>query len=519
MAFEPTEGAKATFDKLKTDRDNYAQRAETNASYTIPLLFPKESDDASTTYDVPYQSIGARGVNNITSKILMALLPPNQAFFRLGFDPETQEKINQAADTAVKEDIELGLSKMEQVMMRYIESSSMRPTISEAIKQLIVCGNALLFLPPAEGGIKMYKLRDYVVQRDGIGKVIQIVARDVMARGTIPEEYVKNLESPEGNPDEKVEVYTHLYRKDETNWESYQELGGEILSGTEQSYPIENSPWIPLRFTKMDGESYGRSFVDDYLGDLVSLEKLSKSIVEMSAVASKVLFLVSPGCQTNIRALNKAENGAFVQGRQEDIFPMQLNKYNDLQVAQSTCDKIESRLSYAFLLNSAVQRGGERVTAEEIRYVAGELEDTLGGVYSLLTQELQLPLIRRIFSQLQSSGVLPEIPEGEIEPTITTGLEALGRGHDLSRLSTFLEMIVPFGEEAFSRINFQTLITRVASSVGIDTTGLVKSDKEIAQEQQAAQQAMLEQAGGEAAVQQAVAGGAAGGAAQPAMPM
>lgn len=50
------------------------------------------------------------------------------------------------------------------------------------------------------------------------------------------------------------------------------------------------------------------------------------------------------------------------------------------------------------LLNSAVQRNGERVTAEEIRYVAGELEDTLGGVYSLLSQELQLSLIRRVFT-------------------------------------------------------------------------------------------------------------------------
>lgn len=255
----------------------------------------------------------------------------------------------------------------------------------------------------------------------------------------------------------------------------------------------------------MDGESYGRAFVDDYLGDLVSLEKLSKSIVEMSAVASKVLFLVSPGCQTNLKALNSAANGAFVQGRQEDIFPMQLNKYNDLQVAQGTCDKIESRLSYAFLLNSAVQRGGERVTAEEIRYVAGELEDTLGGVYSLLTQELQLPLIRRLFNQLQSQGILPEMKEGMVEPTITTGLEALGRGHDLNRLSTFLEMIVPFGEIAFQRINFQTLITRVASSVGIDTSGLVKTDEELANEQQAAQQQQLEQIGGEAAVEQAVA--------------
>ena len=316
---------------------------------------------------------------------------------------------------------------------------------------------------------------------------------------------LRTLSPPKAPPDEKVEVYTHVYREDDTNWKSYQELGGEILNGTEQTYPLKLTPWIPLRFTKMDGESYGRAFVDDYLGDLVSLEKLSKSIVEMSAVASKVLFLVSPGCQTNLKALNNAANGAFVQGRQEDIFPMQLNKYNDLQVAQSTCDKIESRLSYAFLLNSAVQRGGERVTAEEIRYVAGELEDTLGGVYSLLTQELQLPLIRRLFNQLQSQGILPEMKEGMVEPTITTGLEALGRGHDLNRLSTFLEMIVPFGEIAFQRINFQTLITRVASSVGIDTAGLVKTDEDLANEQQAAQQQQLEQIGGEAAVEQAVA--------------
>ena len=504
MAFEPKEGAKATFDKLKTERDNYTQRAETNATYTIPALFPKESDDGSTTFDVPYQSIGARGVNNITSKILMAMLPPNQAFFRLGFDPDTQEKINNAGDNTLKEDLEHGLSQMEQVITRYIESSGMRPTISESIKQLIICGNALLFLPPKEGGIKMYKLRDFVVQRDSIGNVLQLVARDVLSRGTIPQEFIKNLESAEGEPDEKVEVYTHVYRS-ETTWESFQELGGEVISGTEQSYPLENSPWIPLRFTKMDGESYGRAFVDDYLGDLASLEKLTKAIVEMSAVAAKVLFLVSPGSQTNVKALNKADNGAFVLGRQEDIFPMQLNKYNDLQVAQGTSDKLESRLSYAFLLNSAVQRGGERVTAEEIRYVAGELEDTLGGVYSLLTQELQLPLIRRIFGQLQSQGVLPEIKEGVIEPTITTGLEALGRGHDLTRLTTFLEMIAPFGEVAFSRINFQTLITRVASSVGIDTAGLVKTDEELAAEQQAAQQAQMEQVGGEAAVQQAVA--------------
>lgn len=65
-----------------------------------------------------------------------------------------------------------------------------------------------------------------------------------------------------------------------------------------------------------------------------------------------------------------------------------------------TADAIESRLSYAFMLNSAVQRSGERVTAEEIRYVANELEDTLGGIYSILSQELQLPLANTLLNIL-----------------------------------------------------------------------------------------------------------------------
>ncbi|WP_416142558.1 portal protein, partial [Escherichia coli] len=85
---------------------------------------------------------------------------------------------------------------------------------------------------------------------------------------------------------------------------------------------------------------------------------------------------------------------------------------------------MEARLSYAFMLNSAVQRTGVRVTAEEIRYVASELEDTLGGVYSILSQELQLPLVRVLLKQLQATQQIPELPKEAVEPTISTGLEA-----------------------------------------------------------------------------------------------
>ena len=58
------------------------------------------------------------------------------------------------------------------------------------------------------------------------------------------------------------------------------------------------------------------------------------------------------------------------------------------------------RLGAAFLLNTAVTRDAERVTAQEIRMQAQELESSLGGVYSRLANELQLPLAKRLLQEI-----------------------------------------------------------------------------------------------------------------------
>lgn len=431
----------------------------------------------------------------------------------MSLDAQSQQTLNQSSDNQLKDTIEYGLSLMETQMVKHMEAMSLRPTLFEAIKQLIVAGNALLFLPPLEGGVKCYGLRDYVVQRDGVGDVIQLVARDTLAKGTVPQNIRSLLGQTGGdnqNLNQKVTIYTHVYlvrgdTPEASTWESYQELNNEVISGSEQTYPYNKSPWIPIRFTKKDGESYGRSFVEDYLGDLISLENLSQAIVNMAMISAKVLYLVSPSSQTNIRALSKAANGAFVRGRQEDIVPMQLNKQMDMQTVFTTAQQIESRLSYAFLLNSAVQRNGERVTAEEIRYVANQLEDTLGGVYSLLSQELQLPLVECVYNQMQSTGELPVINEqlAKIEPTIITGVDALGRGHDLANLSQALQILSNF-PEVMQTINTGNLATRVFTAAHIDITGLVKTPEEIAAEQQAAMQQYAQQQGVDAEAQMAV---------------
>ena len=251
-----------------------------------------------------------------------------------------------------------------------------------------------------------------------------------------------------------------------------------------------------MRFSRIDGEDYGRGYVEEYYGDLVSLEGLTQAIVEGSAASAKVLFLVNPNGVTKQQTLTDSPNGAVRAGNADDVSIIQVQKSGDFQVAFSTIESISSRLSYAFLLNSAVQRSGERVTAEEIRYMANELEAALGGVYSILSLEFQLPLVKTLMHRLEKQRRIPSLPKGTIRPAITTGLEALGRGNDLNKLDLFLQGAAQtIGPEGLiSRINVADYLTRRATALGIDSKGLIKSEEEIQQEQQQQQEAMMQQA-------------------------
>ena len=156
--------------------------------------------------------------------------------------------------------------------------------------------------------------------------------------------------------------------------------------------------------------------------------------------------------------------------------------------------RIEQRLQLAFLLNASVQRDAERVTAEEIRYMAQELEDTLGGVYSILSQEFQLPFIMRKMRMMEKAGKLPQLPKNTVKPSIITGLEALGRGNDKNKLISFLTTLAgTLGPEVIQQyVNVSDAIKRLATSEGIDPEGLIKSQEEIQAEMQ--QQQLLQAA-------------------------
>jgi len=326
-----------------------------------------------------------------------------------------------------------------------------------------------------------------------MGNVLAVITKETLSPEALDPEVLELVAGKtDGSTDsgaKTLDLYTHIYRKGD-NWKVYQEIKGIRIPGSEGSYPLDKSPWIPVRFTKIDGEDYGRGYVEEYLGDLKSLEGLTQSIVEGSAAAAKVLFLVNPNGVTDMAELAEAENGAFREGVATDVSALQLEKYNDFRVALETANQINERLSFAFLLNSAVQRSGERVTAEEIRYMANELESALGGIYSILSQEFQLPLVKRLMFQMERQKRLPVLPDGTVQPVIVTGLEALGRGNDLTKLNMFFQAAAAIAQLP-PEINKSDALMRTGSSLGIDMKGLVKSPEELQAEIQAMQQQQM----------------------------
>jgi hypothetical protein len=490
--------AKSRYDHLSGYRSQFLDTAVRCSELTLPYLIQR--DEYRTTHQnliQPWQSVGAKGVVTLASKLMLSLLPPQTTFFKLQV---RDDKLGEELPAEIRSELDLSFAKMERMVMDSIAASSDRVVVHQALKHLVVGGNALIFM--GKEGLKHYPLNRYVVDRDGNGNVIEIVTKELINKNLLPEEIKKEpppVTEESFSSDNDAEVYTHV-RLDNNRWLWHQEVYGKKIPGSDSKAPKDASPWLVLRFNSVDGENYGRGRVEEFLGDLKSLNALSQSLVEGSAAAAKVVFVVSPSSTTKAQTLAKAGNGAIVQGRPDDIGVVQVGKTADFSTAMTMMQQLERRLAEAFLILNV--RQSERTTAEEVRLTQLELEQQLGGLFSLLTVEFLLPYLNRKMLVLQRSGQLPRIPKDLVNPTIVAGINALGRGQDRESLTAFIMTIAQtLGPEALMQyINTDEVIKRLAAAQGIDVLNLVKSidqiDAEAADAAQAEEDmALMSQAG------------------------
>jgi hypothetical protein len=479
--------AKSRYDNLSSDRSQFLTEAEDATKLTLPYLIRghEEYQKGMKQLKTPWQSVGAKGVVALASKLSLSLVPPQTSFFKLQLD---ESQLGEEFEPQVKSELDLSFAKIERTILDAIAASDDRVVIHQALQHLVVGGNALIFM--GKTGLKLYPLNRYVIERDGNGDVIEIITKERINKDLIPNYYdimPKKKITDDDEEEEECDVFTHV-KRDNNRFVWHQEVHDKRIPGTNGKSPVDSTPWLPLRFNTVDGEAYGRGRVGQFIGDLKSLEALSQAIVEGSAAAAKVVFTVSPSATTKPQTLAAAGNGAIVQGRPDDIGVIQVGKTADFATALQHMATLEKRLNEAFLILSV--RQSERTTAEEVRMTQMELEQQLGGLFGLLTVEFLVPYLNRKLSIFQKTGEIPRIPKGMVKPIIVAGINSLGRGQDVQALGGFLQTIATtMGPEAITTyINPEEVIKRLAAAQGIDVLNLVKSMEEVQQKEQEAMQ-------------------------------
>lgn len=493
--------ARGEFTRLNGLRSALKTRLERYAAYTLPrLMLPGGQDEINSEISHDFQAVGAQGTNHLCNRLMLTMFAPSRPFMRLTMTAKDIAELG-----IPPEEVEATLAEGEQNAVREMDNvPGFRADLFTVMQNLVVLGNVALHLPK-KGEPTVYALDDYVIRRTPSGKVKHAIVRETVKfdelEDKVRESFLK-VNKTKRQPDSEVTVYHSIERIKgkliETTWVDDTELPESDFKG---EYTDADCPWHFLVWNLSPRAHYGTGLVEDYAGDFAALSALSKAQVDGAILASEFRWLANPTGQTRPEEFESSENGAVLAGVEGDLSLVNNSKPGDLQVVRAIGEDYIRRIGQGFLLNSAMTRDAERVTAEEIRQQAQELETGLGGVYTRLASTLQRAVAMWLLHKVDI-----QVKGTKINVQIVTGLDALSRNGDLAALRAALNdiaLLEPLTQSAVGQeLNFRAIINAILAGHGVPGSKYLASAEEKQARQAQANAQAAAQAGTEAAAQQ-----------------
>lgn len=474
---------------LDSKKTGLVRRCERYASLTIPkLCLPEGFDLINTDQSHDYQSAGAQCANHLTNKIMLSLFRPSAPFFKLELSPEMRKELMDNGQT--EEDLSVLLGELERQGAKELDIRAQRPKLYQVVRHLIVTGNVLLVL--GKDSMRVMGIRYYCVKRDAEGRVMTLIIRERLLFDELDSK-AQQAVAGRYSPDTTVDHYRLIERQENGSYKMTQHINSEQLPDEFNSqWPEDRMPYRVLTWDLADEADYGTGLVEDYIGDLEALSTLSESNVDGAVMAQEYRWLINPTGLTSVDDLNKSVNGDALAGRPEDIDVVSAGNQNAIVAGQAALEKYERRIASAFLLMSGVTRDAERVTAEEVRRVANELETAYGGVYSALGTTLQGPVAHWLLEAAKTS-----VRGTKLRIVVLTGLDALSRNSDLEALRLALAdlaQIEMLPEGLKARINYPVVVDFVGNGRGLTLKKFLITEEQYQENLRAAQQARVQEA-------------------------
>lgn len=480
-------------------RNNVVAVARDMAELTIPSIFPPDGWKPGDDLPGNNQSVGAHCVKTLASALLFMAFPPGRPILK--YEP-IEHRLTQEmeADPQFWSKIEYALSRKELEHRRRLLTTQLPMTYSQAIGALLVGGNVLWKHIKLE--TPTYHLPTcYIVKRDATGQPYLVIHEEEVLVAALDADVREIVLANEPALEKTKEwertacLYSVLKLKVDANgdrsWLYWQEHKGTVIPDTEVETDFDTPPMYPAWMVPVYGQDWGLGYAEGYRGDHYTVENHSSAINDAASVLALMLLFVKPGARTSVKQIKEAENLSVFSGSAEDVTALRIEKGGDLSIVSQNLEAAIQRLGVAYLMQFAIRRDAERVTAEEWQRLGTELDKAMGGLYTQVSQSFQRYVVKRFIAlHEEEADSPPRLPDGLIRAEPITGVDAMGQNTETQSLLNLGQAVQGiFGPEktaeAFEASDF---IRRLGTGMGIQMRGLVKDAAQVTQDQNAQQQ-------------------------------
>lgn len=500
------------------DRQTSLDLARLGAALTKPNLLKPRSDEPDEELPQAYQSIGSNGLTSISSKMMLSVFPVDIPWVVLDLPPAVRYD-----DGLSDDDKQLLLDELfivEVTALSTLEASTatkrpgqqtydFRTQQYRTMLQVIGTGDALQKLTP-DYRIKLFGRDSYVTRRDGSGGIMYHITVESIDPRSLSEDQLDaimlDITKLDGTrPADNLKLlYTKVeWDPGEMEWVTTQECNGHRLPMINGDMEIREdiSPYFSITFDLASDDNYGRGLPELNLGNLRSLNTLEERMLEILGIAAAAKPCIDKGSSVTPDDLMTEpgvpiENARVKNGVVQDIAWLGYNNSVSFSILTNGIERKTAELARVFQVEGGTLGNRDRVTRAEVVRLGNELDAALGGLYTFVAEGLQAPLMHRLLHQLRVDGLIKPFTNEHFDIVTTTGLAALSQQSSFSRTLEFMQVIAQLGPDVLQRIDMGVLIDVVARQNRITEPGLVKSDEQVAldQQQQLQQQAQAEAA-------------------------
>jgi len=309
--------------------------------------------------------------------------------------------------------------------------------------------------------------------------------------------------------DDDVTLYTRYELQKDGRYKVMQATDDvDVLYEQDTLLPQNKVIHTHLSWNLHRGEDYGRGLVEDYAGSFHMIDALSRAVAMLAARIADQKIFVGSQSSIDVAELNSSDTGTYVSGDPNQVGTAKFADAQDIVVMEGIIQTHKRQISGAFLYGSGTTRDAERVTAEEIRDNAEQLEVSHGGVYSRFSADWQAKVAFEAVSAVDGKDM-----KAVLDAKIVTGMDSLSRQGEMQSIRVWVQDLAMLGQlspETQTIIKHAEYASYAGAQRGVDTTAFVMSQSEIEARIKAEQDAEAKRIAqeGEIATQQEIAKGA-----------